>query len=42
MKFSCTSPDWNKDFKDGNYCKYSVPSGAGANDTTIMKVLVFE
>jgi hypothetical protein len=41
MKFLLTSPDWNKDFKD-NYCKYSVPSGAGANDTTIMKVLVFE
>jgi hypothetical protein len=37
MKF----PDWSKVFKD-NYCKYSVPTGASANDTTTMKVLVFE
>jgi hypothetical protein len=41
MKFSLTSPDWTKVFKD-NYHKYSVPTGAGADDTTTMKVLVFE
>jgi hypothetical protein len=41
MKFSLTSPDWTKVFKD-NYRKYSVPTGAGADDTTTMKVLVFE
>jgi hypothetical protein len=41
MKFSLTSPDWTKVFKD-NYRKYSVPTGAGADDTTTMKVPVFE
>jgi hypothetical protein len=41
MKFSLISPDWSKIFKD-NYCKYSEPTGAGANDTTTMKVPVFE
>jgi hypothetical protein len=41
MKFSLTSPDWTKVFKD-NYRKYSVTTGAGADDTTTVKVLVFE
>jgi hypothetical protein len=41
MKLLLTSPDWTKVFKD-NYHKYSVPTGDGANDTTTMKVLVFE
>jgi hypothetical protein len=41
MKSSLTSPDWTKVFKD-NYRKYSVPTGAGANDTTTVKVPVFE
>jgi hypothetical protein len=45
MKFSLTSPDWSKVFKD-NYSKqaskYSVPTGAGADDTTTVKVPVFE
>jgi hypothetical protein len=41
MKFSLTSPDWSKVFKD-NYRKYSVPTGAGADDTTTVKVPVFE
>jgi hypothetical protein len=41
MKFSLSTPDWTKVFKD-NYRKYSVPTGAGANDTTTMKVLAFE
>jgi hypothetical protein len=41
MKFSLTSPDWTKVFKD-NYRNYSVPTGAGADDTTTMKVPVFE
>jgi hypothetical protein len=41
MKFSLTSPDWTKVFKD-NYRKYSVPTGAGADDTTTVKVPVFE
>jgi hypothetical protein len=41
MKFSLTSPDWTKVFKD-NYRKYSVPTGAGADNTTTMKVWVFE
>jgi hypothetical protein len=41
MKFSLTSPDWTKVFKD-NYHKYSVPTGAGADDTTTVIVLVFE
>jgi hypothetical protein len=41
MKFSRTSPDWTKVFKD-NYRKYSVPPGAGADDTTTVKVLVFD
>jgi hypothetical protein len=40
MKFSLTSPDWTKVFKD-NYHKYSVPAGAGADDTTTVKVPVF-
>jgi hypothetical protein len=39
MKFSLTSPDWTKVFKD-NYPKYSVPTGAGADDTTTVKVPV--
>jgi hypothetical protein len=38
MKFSLSTPDWTKVFKD-NYCKYSVPTGAGPNDTTTLKVL---
>jgi hypothetical protein len=25
MKFSLSTPDWTKVFKDNNYCKYSVP-----------------
>jgi hypothetical protein len=33
MKFSLSTPDWTKVFKD-NYHKYSVPTGAGANDST--------
>jgi hypothetical protein len=41
MKFSLTSPDWSKVFKD-NYRMYSVPTGAGADDTTTVKVPVFE
>jgi hypothetical protein len=41
MKLSLTSPDWSKVFKD-NYRKYSVPTGAGADDTTTVKVPVFE
>jgi hypothetical protein len=41
MKFSLTSPDWTKVFKD-NYHKYFVPTGAAANDTTTVKVPVFE
>jgi hypothetical protein len=41
MKLSLTSPGWNKVLKD-NYHKYSVSTGAGADDTTSMKVLVFE
>jgi hypothetical protein len=41
MKFSLTSPDWTKVFKD-NYRKYSVPTGAGADGTTTVKVPVFE
>jgi hypothetical protein len=41
MKFSLTSPDWTMVFKD-NYRKYSVQTGAGANDTTTVKVPVFE
>jgi hypothetical protein len=41
MKFSLTSPDLTKVFKD-NYRKYSVPTGAGADNTTTVKVLVFE
>jgi hypothetical protein len=40
MKFSLTSPDLTV-FKD-NYRKYSVPTGAGADNTTTMKVPVFE
>jgi hypothetical protein len=41
-KFSLTSPDWSKVFKD-NYCKYSAaPTGAGPDNTMTMKVLVFE
>jgi hypothetical protein len=36
MKFSLTSPDWSKVFKD-NYHKYSVPTEAGADDTTTIK-----
>jgi hypothetical protein len=39
MKFSLTSPDWSKVFKD-NYCKYSVPTGAGAGNTMTVKVPV--
>jgi hypothetical protein len=38
MKFSLSTPDWTKVFKD-NYRKYSVPTGAGADDTTTVKVL---
>jgi hypothetical protein len=41
MKISLTSPDWSKVFID-NYSKYSVPTGAGANDTTTIKVPEFE
>ena len=41
MKFSLSTPDWTKVFKD-NYRKYSVPTGAGADDTTTVKVPVFE
>jgi hypothetical protein len=41
MKFSLTSPDLTKVFKD-NYRKYSVPTGAGADNTTTVKVPVFE
>jgi hypothetical protein len=41
MKFSLTSPDCNKVFKD-NYCKHSLPTGAGADDTMTVKVPVFE
>jgi hypothetical protein len=41
MKFSLSTPNWTKVFKD-NYCKYSVPTGAGANDTTTVNVAVFE
>jgi hypothetical protein len=38
---SLATPNWTKVFKD-NYRKYSVPTGAGADDTTTMKVPVFE
>jgi hypothetical protein len=41
MKFSLSTPDWTKVFKD-NYRKYSVPMGAGANNSTTVKVPVFE
>jgi hypothetical protein len=41
MKFSLSTPDWTKVFKD-NYRKYSVPTGAGANNNTTVKVPVFE
>jgi hypothetical protein len=41
MKFSLSTPNWTKVFKD-NYHKYSVPTGACANDITTMKVPVFE
>jgi hypothetical protein len=40
MKFSLSTPDWTKVFKD-NYQKYSVPTGASADDTMTVKVLVF-
>jgi hypothetical protein len=44
MKFSLTSPDWNKVFNKDNYHKYTlpVPTGAGADNTITVKVLVFE
>jgi hypothetical protein len=35
------TPDWTKVFKD-NYHKYSVPTGAGADDTMTVNVPVFE
>jgi hypothetical protein len=41
IKFSLTSSDWNKVLKD-NYHKYSIPTGAGADDTMTVKDLVFE
>jgi hypothetical protein len=41
MKFSLSTPNWTKVFKD-NYRKYSVPTGACADDITTMKVPVFE
>jgi hypothetical protein len=41
MKFSLSTPDWTKVFQD-NYHKYSVPMGAGADDTMTVKVPVFE
>jgi hypothetical protein len=41
MKFSLSTPNWTKVFKD-NYHKYSVPTGACANDIMTMKVPVFE
>jgi hypothetical protein len=41
MKFSLSTPDWTMVFKD-NYHKYSVPTGAAADDTTTVNVAVFE
>jgi hypothetical protein len=41
MKFSLSTPDWTKVFKD-NYQKYSLSMGAGANHTSTVKVPVFE
>jgi hypothetical protein len=41
MRFSLSTPDWNKVFKD-NFRKYSVPTGAGDDDKTTVKVPVFE
>jgi hypothetical protein len=41
MKFSLSTPDWTKVFKD-NFRKYSVPTGTGANDIKTVKVPVFE
>jgi hypothetical protein len=41
MKFSLLTPDWTKVFKD-NYHKYSAPTRASADDTTTVKVPVFE
>ena len=41
MRFSLSTPNWNKVFKD-NYHKYSVPTGAGDDDKTTIKVPVFE
>jgi hypothetical protein len=38
MKLSLSTPDWTKVFKD-NYRKYSVPTGAGADDTLRVPVL---
>jgi hypothetical protein len=35
------TPDWTKVFED-NYCTYSAPTGAGADNTTKMKIPVFE
>ena len=41
MRFSLSTPDWNKVFKD-NYHKYSVPTGAGDDDKMTVKVPIFE
>ncbi|NIV94233.1 hypothetical protein GWN42_15950, partial [candidate division KSB1 bacterium] len=40
-KFSLSTPNWSKIFKD-NYRKYSVPTGAADDDSTTVKVPVFE
>jgi hypothetical protein len=39
-KFTLSTPDWSKTFD--NYRKYSVPTGAGADDNTTIKVPVFD
>ena len=41
MRFSLSTLDWNKVFKD-NYCKYSVPTSAGDDDKMMIKVPIFE
>jgi hypothetical protein len=41
MRFSLSTPDWNKVFKD-NFCKYYIPTGVGDDDKMTVKVPVFE
>ena len=39
-KFSLTRPKWDEVFNE--YRKYTVNTGAGADDTTTLKIPVFE